>query len=46
MPSTTKNYRPMDILEYVQEVLSSEGVRKRMRDKQAEQGLPEVTESE
>ena len=39
---TSQNYRPMDILEYVQEVLSGEMARRRMRDKRVEQGLPEA----
>lgn len=39
--TTTQNYRPMDILEYVQEVLSGEMARKRNRDTRVELGLPE-----
>ena len=39
--TTTQNYRPIDILEYVQEVLSGEMARRRMRDKRVELGLPE-----
>lgn len=44
--TTSQNYRPMDILEYVQEVLSGEMAKRRMRDKRAEQGLPEAVETE
>ena len=39
--TTTQSYRPLDILEYVQEVLSGEMARRRMRDKRVELGLPE-----
>lgn len=40
--TTTQSYRPMVILEYVQEVLSGEMARRRMRDKRVEQGLSEA----
>ena len=44
--TTSQNYRPMDILEYVQEVLSGEMAKRRSRDKRAEQGLPEAVETD
>lgn len=36
----TQNYRPMAILEYVQEMLSGEMTARRLRDRKAEKGEP------
>ena len=40
--TTTQQYRPMAILEFIQETLSGEAARHKVNDRRAEQRLPET----
>ena len=44
--TTTQSYRPMVILEYVQEALSGELAKRQLLDKRAEQSLSEALQAD